>query len=289
MRIVHPDGAVRHVRSIGHPVFDDAGAVEEFVGTLIDETERRDAEEALARTRAELAHVARVTTMGEFATSIAHEVNQPLAAISANANACMHWMTANPPNVAEARAAAQRIVRDADRAGAVIQHIRAFLTRGTPVEGPVRMDELVTEAAAVLAGEARAHGVALEAHSDPMLAQVTGDRTQLEQVLVNLVMNAIDALAGVTDRPRHVRLQAVAHSTQELRVCVRDNGPGIPPQDLERVFQSFYTTKTEGLGMGLAISRTIVEAHGGRIWAAPHDGPGITFTLSLPSAARGSA
>ena len=287
-RVVRPDGAVRHVRSIGRPVLDDAGAVEEFVGTLIDETERREADEALARARQQLTHVSRVTTVGQLASSIAHEVNQPLGAISANALACMHWMAADPPDVTEARSGVQRILRDADRAGAVIRQIRAFLTRGTSVEGPVRIDEVASEAVALLAGEARDHGVALEAHAEPGMPETTGDRIQLQQVLVNLVMNAIDALAPVTDRPRQVILNVARHSTVELRVTVRDNGGGIPPQDIDRVFQGFYTTKTEGLGMGLAISRTIVEAHGGRLWASAHDGPGTTFTLSLPMAAGGS-
>jgi PAS domain S-box-containing protein len=281
-RIVRPDGSVRHCRSVGRPVFDAAGEMVEFVGTLADVTERKAAEQALAKAREDIAHVSRVTTMGELASSIAHEVNQPLAAIVTNANACAHWLAAQPANMGEARSAAQRIIRDANRASDVISHIRAFLTRGKPLKSPLRLEEVIADVANLVQEEARDKGVVLELRSAADLPGLLGDRVQLQQVLLNLIINAMEAMSGMRDRPHAIAIGAELHGDHEVRLSVRDSGPGLDPRQIERAFDMFYTTKPHGMGMGLAISRSIIESHGGRLWAAPNDGTGQTFQFTLP-------
>jgi C4-dicarboxylate-specific signal transduction histidine kinase len=281
-RFVRRDGSVRHGHSIGHPVFDEHGELVEMVGTLIDTTDRKLAEEALRKARGELAHVSRVTAMGELTASIAHEVNQPLAAVVANASACVHWLDATPANLAEARAAAQRIVRDGKRASEVITRIRAFLMRGEPTKQALAIGEVIGDVIGMVQGEARAKGVSLEMQVSGPLRPVMGDRIQLQQVLLNLAVNAIEALAPVTGRDREVVIGAEEHDAQSLRVYVRDNGPGLDAQELDRIFDTFYTTKPEGMGMGLPISRTIVENHGGRLWAEPNEVCGEIFQFTLP-------
>jgi PAS domain S-box-containing protein len=282
-RVVRPDGEVRYCHSIGHPVFDDAGEMVEMVGTLIDTTERTHAEEALARAREELAHVMRVTTMGELTASIAHEVNQPLAAVVTNANACLHWLAAQPANMGEAQAAAQRIIRDANRASDVITHIRSFLTRGKPHHKLLDITEVVREVLVLVQGEAREKGVALLATCTPGLPFVRGDRVQLQQVILNLAINAIEAMSSARGRSRILELGAGHHGEGELRIAVTDTGPGLDAEQRERVFDAFYTTKPHGMGMGLAISRSIIESHGGRLWAARNVKGGETFQFTLPS------
>jgi PAS domain S-box-containing protein len=281
-RIVRPDGSVRHCRSVGRPVFDAAGEMVEFVGTLADVTERKAAEQALAKAREDIAHVSRVTTMGELTSSIAHEVNQPLAAIVTNANACVHWLAAQPANMGEARSAAQRIIRDANRASDVISHIRAFLTRGKPLKSPLRLEEVIADVANLVQEEARDKGVVLELRGAADLPGLLGDRVQLQQVLLNLIINAMEAMSGMRDRPRAIAIGAELHGDHEVRLSVRDSGPGLDPRQIERAFDMFYTTKPRGMGMGLAISRSIIESHGGRLWAAPNDGTGQTFQFTLP-------
>jgi len=288
-RVVRPDAGVRHVRSAGRPAFDETGTVTEFVGTLIDETERWAAESALARVREQLAHVGRVTAMGALTASIAHELNQPLAAIAANAQACMHWIGASPSNLEEASAATQRIVRDAKRASDVIAHIRTFLTHGKPVQSAVRLPDVVREVAALLAGDIRGKGVTLDCHFDPDLPEVTGDRVQLQQVVLNLVINAIESVAALPQPPRLVWIRAERDAAANVLVRVRDNGGGLEADSSERVFNGFYTTKPFGMGMGLPISRSIVEAHGGRLWAERDAGAGgATFSFTLAARAAAS-
>lgn len=224
--------------------------------------------------------------MGALTASIAHEVNQPLAAIAANAQACMHWIGASPSNLEEASAAARRIVRDAKRASDVIRHIRAFLTRGKPLQAPVSMPEVVREVAALLAGDVLGKGVTLECAFDHDLAEVTGDRVQLQQVVLNLVMNAIESVAALAQPPRQVWIHAEREAGGGVLVSVRDNGSGLEAGAHERIFEGFYTTKPSGVGMGLPISRSIVEAHGGRLWAERDGGAGgATFSFTLPARA----
>lgn len=247
-----------------------------------DITEHKRAEQALARARHELAQVARASTLGELAASIAHEVNQPLAAIVTNAQAGLRWLDARPPDEAETRAAVQRIIRDANRAGDVITRIRAFLQRGELPRSALDLNALVADVLDLVRAEAQGRGVALHYAPAARLPRVAADRVQIQQVVLNLVMNGLEALqrAGT----RQLTLRTGRHDDDDsVRVDVRDSGPGIDPTIRAHLFDAFQTTKPDGLGMGLAISRSIVEAHGGALWAAPDPGPGATFSFTLPA------
>lgn len=258
-----------------------------LVSIAEDVTERKRAEEALAKAQTELARVMRVTTMGELAASIAHEVNQPLAAVVANGHACLRWLAAEPPNEQEAHEAVQRIIRDANRASDVISRIRGFLKRGGPHRTQVHVGEMIGDVISLVQDAARTHGVSLHDKSAADLPPVVADRVQLQQVILNLVMNAIDAMSSVTEQPRILEVGVDRYRADAVLVAVRDSGVGLDPQHRDRIFDAFYTTKSEGMGMGLAISRSIIEAHGGRLWAIPNDGPGETFQFTLPIGAQG--
>lgn len=254
-----------------------------LVGIVDDITERKRAQEALAQAQVELARVSRVTTMGELAASIAHEVNQPLAAVVTNGHACLRWLAPQLDNVDEARAAVERIIRDANRASEVLSRIRAFLKREEPCKTEVHIGEVIHEVTSLVQGEARSQGVALCGGAAADLPAVMADRVQLQQVILNLMMNAIESMSSVTERPRELEVVASSHGPDAVLVAVRDSGPGLAAQHRDRIFDAFYTTKAEGMGMGLAISRSIVEAHGGRLWATSNDGPGETFQFTLPT------
>jgi signal transduction histidine kinase len=243
---------------------------------------RQHAEEALKKTETELSQVARVTTMGELTASIAHEVNQPLAAIVTNGNACLRWLSAAPPNFDEARQAIGRIIRDGNRASDVIARIRNLLRRGEQVARRLDMNEIVREIVALTQSEASRRGASLTTELAAGLPAVTGDRVQMQQLLLNLVINALDAMSGITGRPRVVRIRTAVPEAKSILVAVEDSGAGLEPGQMARLFDAFYTTKPEGLGMGLSISRSIVEAHGGRLWAVANEGPGATFQFTLP-------
>jgi signal transduction histidine kinase len=227
--------------------------------------------------------------MGELAASIAHEVNQPLAAVVANGHACARWLAAKPPNLQEANDAVQRIVRDANRASEVTSRIRTFLKRGTPQRMELDLGEVVHEAIGMVQGEARARNVSLRVEAAADLPPVVADRVALQQVILNLVMNAIEAMSAVEERDRVVEVGADKHGADAVRVAVRDSGVGLDPKRRNRIFDAFYTTKPEGMGMGLAISRSIVETHGGRLWATANEIAGETFQFTLPLAARPAA
>jgi C4-dicarboxylate-specific signal transduction histidine kinase len=265
--------------------------------------ERRRAESELARARDELeirvqerttelfalqnelAHVLRVTTMGELAASIAHEVNQPLAAIVANANACQRWLGADPPDGAEAEASLRRIVRDGERASEIVKRIRGFVKKGSPqTAAPEDLNDLVDEVFVLVRDASNRHQV--EIHSDLTrgLPTVNADRVQLQQVVLNLVMNAIDAMRGVTDGPRRLTVRTHTEDPGQVVVSISDTGVGVGENPVDKLFEPFYTTKASGMGMGLSVSRSIVESHGGRLWASGNRGPGATFTFSLPAA-----
>jgi PAS domain S-box-containing protein len=258
-------------------------SVEYFVALVQDVTARKTAEAALLEARAELARITRVTTMGELAASIAHEVNQPLTAIITNANACARWLGATPPNLGEANAAMDRLVRDAKRAAAVLAGIRAFLKRQPAQRTKLDLNELIVEVMAMLHGKMRANGVSSSLVPVRGLAMVSGDRVQLQQVLLNLVMNSIEAMALTTHSVRRLQIDVDFVRRDELRVSVRDSGIGLSFEHRSRIFDAFHTTKPDGMGMGLAISRSIIEAHGGRLWLAPKQGPGETFQFTLPA------
>jgi signal transduction histidine kinase len=243
--------------------------------------ERKRAEEKLHKAQAELAHVARVTTMGELTASIAHEVNQPLAAIVTNANACLRWLAGEFPNLDEGREAARRIIRDGKRAGDVIARIRALVRKTDTEKARLDINQIVQEVVFLTQNEAVRKGVTLQMELAADVPSVLGDRVQLQQVILNLVMNGVEAMASVADRPRELCIRARRHESDQVLVAVQDSGIGIDSQDLEKIFDAFYTTKPQGMGMGLAISRSIVENHGGRLWAIPNDGPGATFQFTL--------
>ena len=290
-RIVLPDGDVRHIHVVRHPVLNDAGDVVQLVGTAIDITERKLAEEALQAkdnalhaARTELARVSRLTTLGELTASIAHEVGQPLAAMTASAGACSRWLAAEPPDMAEARAALDNIVADAKRAREVIGRIRALAKRETPRNDRLDINHQVQEVLALTAQELRSHAVVVRTQLEPTMPPVMGDRVQLQQVLLNLIVNAIDAMSGIHDRPRELTIVSQRDGDSAVVVEVRDAGTGLDPGRAEHVFEAFYTTKTEGLGIGLSISRSIVEAHGGRLWASSNEPHGAVFRFSLPVA-----
>ena len=242
----------------------------------------RKAEETLRETQAALAHVTRVMTMGELTASIAHEVNQPLAGIVINGNACLRWLGGESPNLAEAREAAQRIIRDGTRANDIITRVRALARKTGTLSERVDLNEAIREVIALCQGEARKHGVALRTQLPGDLPPVRGDRVLIQQVVLNLVLNGIDAMSDVPDRSRELVIHAQGEA-DHVRVTVHDSGIGLDPQALDRIFDALYTTKPGGMGMGLSISRTIVENHGGRLAVVSQDGPGATFEFTLPT------
>ena len=290
-RVFHKDGTVRWLRGQGRMFFDAEGLPERNVGIIYDVTERRHAEEelrakdqALETARAELARVSRLTTLGELTTSIAHEVSQPLGAMVASAGACARWLAANPPAMAEARAALDNIAADGKRAREVITRIRALTKRQAPRKEMLDINHKIAEVVALTEHELRSHDIVLRTDLDATLPRLAGDRVQLQQVLLNLIVNAIEAMGAVHDRARELTIVSRQDSPNAVLVEVRDSGTGLDPQRAEQVFEAFYTTKVDGIGIGLSISRSIIEAHGGRLWAsatAPH---GAVFRFSLPVA-----
>lgn len=282
-RYILPTGEIRDLYSIGHPVLSPSGELREFVGTVVDETERKRAEETLRRTEADLARVARATTLGELTASIAHEVNQPIAAVVTNANACLRWLKGESPNLDKAREASERIIRDGNRASDVIIRIRTLLKGGESDHKQIEINDVIREVAALAQGTVDLHRASLQTHLASNLPPISGDRVQLQQVLLNLVANALDAMDTISDRPRIVHVCSDRHEADMIRVAVKDSGIGLDSQQIEKLFEAFHTTKPEGLGMGLAISRSIIERHGGRLWAEANKGePGALFQFTLP-------
>jgi PAS domain S-box-containing protein len=260
---------------------DERGAAAAILEINRDITERKRAEEALRKARTELAHVTRVMTMGELTASIAHEINQPLSGIVTNASACRRWLAGATPNLDEARDAVGRILRDGNRASDVITRIRALVRKADEEKAQLDMNHAIQEVAALAQGEVGRNRVALRMELAADVPPVLGDRVQLQQVILNLVMNGVEAMASVADRPRELLIYSRQHESDKVLVAVQDSGIGIDRQNLEKVFNAFYTTKSQGMGMGLAISRSIVENHGGQLWAVPNDGPGATFQFTL--------
>lgn len=280
-RIVLADGSLKYCQVLGRPHVNERGELE-YVGTVIDVTERRRADEALQNAQADLARAARLTSMGELAASIAHEINQPLAAVVSNADAALRWLAKDAPDLLRARDSVTRIIRDANRASDVIKRVRALLTKDEPEYAAFDINEAIWEVLALLRGTLRSHHISLKTELFPRLPLVRGDRIQLQQVVMNLVINGVEAMAPVTGRPREIAIKSGVAGAGNVMVAAEDTGPGLDPAATERIFDPFYTTKPAGMGMGLSISRTIVEAHGGRIWASPRAPHGTIIQFSLP-------
>lgn len=243
----------------------------------------RDELESKVRERqAELAHVTRLMTVGELGVSVAHEVNQPLMAVVLNGDACLRWLEADPPNLDEARAAASRVIEQGSRAGEVVRRIRALSKKTDPQRLPVNLNEAIEETMALLEREIEQNKISLKTELAKGLANVSGDRIQLQQVILNLVMNAIEAVGANSNGRRELTIRTESPATGDVTVTVEDSGTGLPPGDPEQMFAAFFTTKPQGVGMGLSISRTIIESHGGRLWASD-SGHGAVFRFCLPS------
>src|SRR5882724_7912139 len=244
--------------------------------------EQKRAEEALRQARADLAHVNRVTTMGELTASLAHEVNQPIAAAVANAQACLHWLEGDPPNIEEARASAMGIVEDGTRAADIISRTRLLFKKGAPQREPVDVNDVIREMIVLLSAEMARYSIVVRTELAARLPRIMGDRVQLQQVMMNLMTNGIDAMKDV-DGARELTIKSQRADDEQLVVCVSDTGVGLPPQHADQIFYAFFTTKLHGTGMGLSISRSIVESHNGRLWAADNSPRGASFHVILPT------
>jgi PAS domain S-box-containing protein len=281
-RILLPSATVKYVHSVGHPALDASGNLVQFVGSSTDITERKRAEESLRQAQADLARVNRVTTMGELTASLAHEVNQPIAAAVTNANTCLRWLTRDQPDVEEARAAAMRIVNDGTRAAEIIKRIRLLFKKETSERELLDVNEVIREMIVLLRGEAMRYSILVRTELEADTPRVMADRVQLQQVLMNLMLNGIDALRDAHGA-RELAIKSQRAETDQVLVSVNDTGAGLPPQQSNRVFEAFFTTKPHGTGMGLSISRSIVESHGGRLWAANNAPRGASFCFTLPT------
>lgn len=280
-REILADGTVKHLHIVGHPVLNSEGEVIELVGSTIDMTEHKRTEEALHKAQAHLNHMTHLTMMGELAASIAHEVNQPLAAVVTNGNACLRWLDRDQPDLNEAKEAVRRIVRDGIRGADVIARIRALIRKEPQATTSLDINDVIREIVALAQNHLR--GVKLYLELADNLAQVQIDRIQLQQVILNLINNAVDAMKSVADRPKILRIQTRMSSPRVISVSMEDSGVGLNPDTTESIFEPFYTSKPSGLGMGLSISRSIVEAHGGRLWAEPRKEFGAVFQFTLPA------
>jgi two-component system, LuxR family, sensor kinase FixL len=262
---------------------DERGRPVATMETNNDITERNQAQEALRRAQAELAHINRVMTLGELTASIAHEVNQPLAGIVANGAACLRWLDRKPPDLDEARGAVESVISDGMRASDVIQRIRALSKKTEPRKVRLDINDVIDDVIRLVQREMLDHLISLRPELASALPLVLGDRVQLQQVIINLVMNGMEAMAAVTDRPRELAIRSRRHEAGQVLIEVQDAGVGINPENLNRLFSAFFTTKPNGMGMGLSICRSIIDGHGGRIWATRNTGPGATFQFTLPS------
>jgi signal transduction histidine kinase len=247
---------------------------------------KRRSEEALRTSQARLSRTTRFATVAELAASIAHEVSQPLSAVVANGQACVQWLSAQPPNVTNARVAAERIIRDGKDAGEVVRHIRALFRKSALEKVDVNINEVIGEVLRLIHKEALEKRVVIETDLEKRLPPAPADRVQLQQVIFNLALNGIEAMETVTDRPRKLFIRSKLQNSDTILVEIRDSGTGLP--DSEKVFEAFYTTKEKGMGMGLSICRSIVEAHGGHLGTAPTQGPGTTFCFTLPLLEQGA-
>jgi PAS domain S-box-containing protein len=284
-RLLMPDQSIKYMHAVAQATRDPSGQLE-YIAAVRDVTARRVSDEALDKARSELAHVTRVMTLGALTASIAHEVNQPLSGIITNASTCVRMLDAEPPNVDGARETAQRTIRDGRRASDVITRLRALFTKRDAVTELVDLNEATLEVIALSQSELERNRVITRTELADQLPPVIGDRVQLQEVILNLVRNASDAMSTVDDRPRHLLIMTEPDEGDQVRLSVQDAGVGFDPQAIKKLFEAFYTTKDDGMGIGLSVSRSIIESHHGRLWATPNDGPGATFSFSIPSAVK---
>ena len=261
---------------------DERGRSIAILETNNDITERKRGEQKLQQAQAELAHINRTTTLGELTASIAHEVNQPLAAIVIDGEVCLMLLGRDQPDTLELRDALHRMIGSSKRASGIIQRLRALYKKADPHKAPIDIKNLIAEVIPLLQHDLRSHGVSLQTEMTPSRLSILGDRIQLQQVLMNLVLNGMEAITSVTDGRRELLIRSSRNGADEVILAVRDTGIGIDPDDAERLFNPFFTTKPDGTGMGLSICRSIIEVHGGRVWASCNEGRGATFQFSLP-------
>jgi PAS domain S-box-containing protein len=281
------DGSYRWFLFRASPLHDESGAIVKWYGTNTDIDDRKRAEEELRVAQSELARVTRAMTMGQLTASMAHEVNQPLSGIITNASACLRMLDTNPPNLEGARETARRTIRDGHRASDVITRLRTLYSKKEPALEPMDLNEAAREVTALSSTEVQKNGVTLRQEFADGLPPALGDRIQLQQVILNLLRNAADAMSTIDDRPRELLIRTERDEGNHVRLSVKDSGVGFAPQVAGKIFEAFYTTKTDGMGIGLSVSRSIIEAHQGRLWATPNEGPGCTFSFAIPCALEG--
>ncbi len=289
VRIIHAsDRTYRWCVANALPLLDKHGRILKWHGTVVDMHEWKQAQETLRNTQAELANMTRMMTMGQLTASIAHEVNQPLSGIITNAGTCLRMLDADPPNIEGARETARRTIRDGNRAAEIITRLRALFSNRQTTTESVDLNEATKEVTALLLSKLQRDGVVLRCELADDLPPVAGDRVQLQQVIMNMLQNASDAMIGVQDRSRQLLIQTQRDETDHVRLTVQDSGIGLDPRTVNRLFDPFYSSKNDGMGIGLSVSRSIIENHGGRIWAKPNDGPGATFSFSIPRSPGGA-
>jgi PAS domain S-box-containing protein len=283
-RLRRYDGVYRWFSVHGQAAWDSDGRVTRWYGLLIDICDRKTAEEALRNSQAQLSRATRTATVGEFAAAIAHEINQPLAAVVANGHACLRWLSAQPPGMFKAQEAAERIVRDGTEAGEVVRRIRALFRHASLEKVELNLNEMIAEVLHLVSSETSRRHVTVETELADELPTVIGDRIQLQQLIFNLTLNGIEAMDSILDRPKKLSIRTTQENPEAALVKIQDSGVGLA--DPEKVFEAFFTTKENGMGMGLAICRSIAEAHHGRLWATSVEGTGTTFSFTLPVGAR---
>jgi PAS domain S-box-containing protein len=285
-RVAANDGSTHYISASGKPVFDPAGSFLGYRGVGSDVTaavRAEQAEEALHKTQAELAHVTRVMTLGELTASIAHEVNQPLAAIVTNGEVCLQWLDREVPDLAEVREGVGDMISNGRRASEIVRRLRALAKKTGTQKVAVNVNDAISEVIPLVQQEVISHEVSLRLELALALPAVLGDRVQLQQVILNLIVNGMEAMADVADRPRELVVRSQLDAGGLVLVAIEDSGIGIEPEDAKQLFNAFFTTKPSGMGMGLSICRSIVENHGGRLWASRNAGPGATFQFALQS------
>jgi PAS domain S-box-containing protein len=280
-RLLMPDRSIKYLHAVAHATRDGDGQLE-YIAAVQDVTARRVAEEARDKARSELAHVARVMSLGTLAASIAHEINQPLSGIVTNASTCMRMLATDPPNIEGARETARRTIRDGNRAADVITRLRTLYSKKDFSPESIDLNEVVREVIALSLSDLQRHRVIMRDELAEDLPPITGDRVQLQQVILNLLRNASEAMNKIDHRPRELLITTERCEGDQVRFSVKDAGVGFEPQTTEKLFEAFYTTKSDGMGIGLSISRSIIEAHRGRLWATANDGPGATFSFAIP-------